>query len=153
MGAGIVPIAISNNTIYFLLGQEVFDKKWSDFGGSSNKSESIFETAVREGYEELNGFLGSKQKLKETIKNNYISKISKSDNTYHSYLFKIPYDSLLPQYFNNHHKFIQTNFPEKIDKKGYYEKCNIRWFRYNELEQNKYKYRIHFKEIIKKIKI
>jgi hypothetical protein len=33
MGSGILPMAINNNTLYFLLGKEHYDKKWGDFGG------------------------------------------------------------------------------------------------------------------------
>lgn len=153
MGAGILPMAINNNNIYFLLGQETFNKEWADFGGSrDSKSETVFETAIREGYEELDGFLGSKLKLKRMIKDNYITKISKDDNTYHTYIFKISYNSLLPEYFNNHHKFIKTHFPDKIDKKGFFEKCNIKWFTLDDLNNNKnYKIRQHYKEIVKKL--
>ena len=152
MGAGILPIAINNNTVFFLLGQEAYDKKWADFGGSpSPKTEAVFKTAIREGYEELDGFLGTKKELKKLVEKNLIEKISKNDNTYHSYLFTIQYDPLLPSYFNNHHKFIKENFPEKIDKKGYFEKSNIKWFSLGELQNTNFKFRDHYKEIIKKI--
>lgn len=153
MGAGILPLAINNNTVYFLLGKEYYDKKWSDFGGSrDSKTETTFETAIREGYEELDGFLGTKSKVKQMVKDNYITKISKHDNTYHTYVFKIQFDPLLPEYFNNHHKFMQRHFPDKIDKKGFFEKSDIKWFTLDDLNNTKkYKFRYHYKEIIKKL--
>ena len=153
MGAGILPLAINNNTVYFLLGKEYYDKKWSDFGGSrDSKTETTFETAIREGYEELDGFLGTKSNVKQMVKDNYITKISKHDNTYHTYVFKIQFDPLLPEYFNNHHKFMQRHFPDKIDKKGFFEKSDIKWFTLDDLNNTKkYKFRYHYKEIIKKL--
>jgi len=73
MGAGILPVAINNNTVFILLGQEAYDKKWADFGGSpSPKTEAVFKTAIREGYEELDGFLGTKKELKKMVENNLI---------------------------------------------------------------------------------
>ena len=74
MGAGILPIAKHANKLYFLLALEVSDKKWSDFGGKSNKNESIYETAIREGYEETNGFFGNKREFKKLVDNNYVLK-------------------------------------------------------------------------------
>jgi hypothetical protein len=152
MGAGILPIAIYNNKVYFLFGQEAYDKKWSDFGGARDyKTEPIFETAIREGYEELNGLLGTKSKTRRIVKNNYITKINKEDNTYSTYVFTIPYNNTLPELFGNYNKFMVTNFPEKINKKGFFEKSNIKWFSYEELKSNKYPFREHYKEIIKKL--
>ena len=152
MGAGILPIAIHNNKVYFLFGQEAYDKKWSDFGGArDSKTEPIFETAIREGYEELNGLLGTKGKIRHMVKNNYITKINKQDNSYSTYVFTIPYNTSLPEYFGNYNKFIETNFPEKINKKGFFEKSNIKWFSYEELKNKNYPFREHYKEIVKKL--
>ena len=76
MGAGILPVSLHKNNLYFLFGLEENEKKWGDFGGSKEDNESKMETAVREGYEELNGFLGNKtdkkyykSKIQEFIKN------------------------------------------------------------------------------------
>ena len=58
MGAGILPVTIFKGTVFFLLGREKYHNNyWCDFGGSSNINESIYDTAIREGYEELDGFL------------------------------------------------------------------------------------------------
>ena len=40
MGAGILPVAEYNETIYFLLGQEYFDKKWGD-GSSRSRQYAV----------------------------------------------------------------------------------------------------------------
>ena len=64
MGAGILPVTIFKGSILFLLGKERYNSDyWSDFGGSTIPKETIFQTAIREGYEELDGFLGNKEEL------------------------------------------------------------------------------------------
>ena len=151
MGAGILPISKYKNTIFFLLGREHYDKKWSDFGGKKINNESNLEIAIREGYEELNGFLGTKNQLKNLVKKNQVLEIEKIDKTYKSYLFTIPYDPNLPIYFNNNHKFIETNFPLSIDNNGFFEKSQIKWFTLKELKSNKYEFRSFYKEIIEEI--
>ena len=147
MGAGILPVAEYKGNIYYLFGQEVYDKKWSDFGGGAHgHNESHFDNAIREGYEETDGFFGTKTELKKQVNDNYIIRLD-TEKGYHAYLFKISFDVLLPKYFNNHHKFIKNNFPEKIDKKGFFEKNQMKWFTVNELK-NKYKFRSFYIEII-----
>ena len=79
MGGGILPVAKHNGRIYLLFSRErkllSNDKdkgKWSDFGGSREKNESQYETAIREGVEESAGILGNKSQLKKTIKNHLV---------------------------------------------------------------------------------
>jgi len=50
--AGIVPYRIQGDEIYFLLGLEKSNGKWSGFVGNSEKYESTVQTAVREFNEE-----------------------------------------------------------------------------------------------------
>ena len=66
-GIRICPISKFRNNIYVLLGQERFNNQWSDFGGSRNGNETPYQTACREGYEELDGFLGSEQDIKNLV--------------------------------------------------------------------------------------
>ena len=69
MGAGILPVALYKGEVYFLFGRESrhIDHKasglWSDFGGSREKNETYKQTAIREGYEESSGFLGTKKQI------------------------------------------------------------------------------------------
>lgn len=146
MGAGILPVAIYKNDIYYLLGREVSDYKYSDFGGSKDKKETTYDTAIREGYEELSGFLGSKYDIQKLIKNNLICKLKYK--TFTSYVVLIEYDEKLPFYFNNNFKFIKKNFPNLVDKKGFFEKSEIRWFRIDELYYNKHNIREFYQNII-----
>ena len=71
MCAGILPVTVHKNKIYFLYGRESVDTsskyekgKWSDFGGGREKGESARKTAEREGWEETAGILGNKQDIK-----------------------------------------------------------------------------------------
>ena len=148
MGAGILPVAIYRNNIYLLLSMEIINNKWSDFGGKQEKNESQYETALREGYEESNGFFGTINNLNHLIKNNLIIEIEKKDNSYKSYLFKIEFDKNLPIYFNNNSKFINKNFENLVDKRGFFEKKMIKWFTINEIKNKKYILRSFYKEII-----
>ena len=86
MGAGILPICVRAGSISVLLGQERFDSKWSDFGGSKNPGETYIKTALREGEEELNGILGTGRYLSELVKNNYVAEIDNGDS-YSSFVF------------------------------------------------------------------
>ena len=75
MGGGLLPIAIKNNKLFFLFGKEneLDDTPgWADFGGGAEDGESHFDTALREGSEEINGFLGSAEQLRKRVKKNKV---------------------------------------------------------------------------------
>ena len=132
MGTGILPVTISKGTILFLLGKESKLKYWSDFGGSSKKYETKFDTAIREGYEELDGFLGNKQELINRVNNNFIEKIE--IDKYSTYLFYVKYDEIkyLPDYFNNHRIFL-NEYLNYIPTDGIFEKSEIKLFSKSDL--------------------
>jgi 8-oxo-dGTP pyrophosphatase MutT (NUDIX family) len=70
MPAGsILPVCIHKNQLYFLFGKEnKFEDSspgWADFGGGCEPNETPYQTAMREGSEELTGFLGSPSDLKK----------------------------------------------------------------------------------------
>ena len=78
MGGGLLPIAIKNNKLFFLFGKEneLDDTPgWADFGGGAEDGESHFDTALREGSEEINGFLGSAEQLRKRVKKNKVINI------------------------------------------------------------------------------
>ena len=150
MGAGILPIALYKGVIYLLLGQERNNNLWSDFGGSSNPNETPFKTAIREGYEELNGFLGNKHSLKTKVNSNLV--LSISYKKYTTYIFNINYDEYLPIYFDNVNSFVEVNVNDTImkDHNGLFEKKKIKWIKlkdYNE-DNNILKLRTWYKPII-----
>ena len=138
MGAGILPITLVKNSIFILLGQERYDNKWSDFGGSHHPKERIFDTAIREGMEELNGILGTKEKLKKKVENNLILRVSNDNDAYTSYVFNLTYDENLVEYFDNINKFAEQNLNNIILKNnGLYEKKAIKWYNINDFKNPK----------------
>ena len=78
--AGILPVTFENDKIYFLLSRETKDVKyrgsgkWSDFGGSIEKGETLKQTAIREGYEESSGILGEEKRIKKLVEENLVKK-------------------------------------------------------------------------------
>jgi|TARA_B110000444_G_scaffold42817_4_gene38713 hypothetical protein len=156
MGAGILPVALYKGTLYILLGQERYNSGlWSDFGGSAHKYEKPFKTAIREGTEELNGFLGSEEDMEKEVTQNMILTISYGKYT--TYIYRTRYNSDLPKYFENNNKFIESQAKYLINdnENGLYEKITIGWFPINKFVNEQYKsmlrphYLPHINSIIK----
>ena len=151
MGGGILPVAIKNNTVYFLFGKEneLDDTPgWADFGGGKEQGESYLDTALREGSEEINGFLGSAEKLRSIVKKNKISTIKFKEYT--TYIFKMDYDEKLPHYYKNNYDFFSRYLPHVKHKRdnGLLEKAKIRWFSFAELKKEKKEFRSFYQNII-----
>lgn len=149
MGGGILPVAIVKGQLKFLLGKEVHDRKWSDFGGGREGNETRFETAIREGCEELDGFLGCQSKLKRLVQDRLVATIDTSGLK--TYLFLVDYDENLPVYFNNHHIFIKRKLPEKVNHRGLFEKSELGWFSIHELRSSNGQFRMFYQKVIKNI--
>ena len=151
MGGGLLPVSVKNNKIYFLFGQEnelAENKGWSDFGGGRKKGEKSFDTALREGEEELNGFFGVGNNLKTYVKLNEIIPIHYIN--YSSYLFKISYNKDLPFYFKNNYEFFSRQLPhiKRNDANGLLEKKQIKWFSFAELRKEKSKFRKYYQNTV-----
>ena len=153
MGAGILPVALYKGSLFILLGQERYNCLWSDFGGGSKNGEDQFRTAIREGTEELNGYLGDFNEIEYNLKKNLI--ISYQNDRYTSYLFKYPYSYCLPIYFNKNNRFLEKSLSQNIIQgdNGLFEKTKIKWFSVNQLKKINTKniIRPHYYEIIKYI--
>ena len=149
MGAGILPITIYKGIILVLLARERNKEFWSDFGGMRENNETEFETAIREGYEETNGILGTPKQLRNDVRKNLITSIT--CNNYTSFIYKINYDENLPLYFKNFNIFAETYLKENLAKKGLFEKDQIKWFKLSDLQKPPYikLLRYHYKGIIK----
>jgi len=135
MGASILPVTIYKGKLYFLFGKERLDDEnpgWSDFGGGTDANESYIQTAIREGGEELTGFLGSDSDVKSLLaKHGTFDVDFKSDGhgIYRVHIFPMEYDPKLPHYYNNNQRFLQKRLDPKIirDTK-IFEKQQIKWF-------------------------
>jgi len=159
MGAGILPCAIHKGKLYFLFGKEnKFEdsaKGFSDFGGGTDDKESFLETAIREGSEELTGFLGSEKQLKQMLIQHgtfIIDYNCATHSTYRTHIFPFEYDDALPFYYNNNQQFLQKRLNPSIYKNSkLFEKAEIKWMCIDELCRSRKIFRSFFRNIIDSI--
>jgi hypothetical protein len=145
--------------LYFLFGKENKYEDtapgFSDFGGGSDNDETYIETAIREGGEELTGFLGSDADLKKMLERHgtyNIDNKSSKNQIYRVHLFPMEYDDKLPFYYNNNQRFLQKRLnPNVLKKTKIFEKEEIRWFSIDEIKSMKSQFRFFFPPIIDKI--
>ena len=165
--ASLLPVALHNNKLYFLFGKEnpLEDsaKGFSDFGGGVDSGETALQTAMREGSEELTGFLGTKEMLRKRLKHTgtykmvYQFPLRKVDdaengnqpNTYTIFIFPLEYDTGIVEYYNNNHAFLW----DKMDKKllsgtKLFEKIKIEWFCEDDLKKRSAEYRSFYRDIV-----
>jgi hypothetical protein len=158
MGAGILPTTIHNNKLYFLFGKEnQYEDSahgFSDFGGGTDNKENFLETAVREGGEELTGFLGNDNDVKSMLKKHGTYNIDYKDknpkfDTYRMHIFPMEYDEFLPFYYNNNQRFLQKRLDSKIIKKSkLFEKAEIKWVCVDDIKKMRPKFRSYFQNIV-----
>jgi 8-oxo-dGTP pyrophosphatase MutT (NUDIX family) len=161
MGAGILPITrCSDGKIYFLFGKEnKYEDSasgWSDFGGGTDNNETFFQTACREGSEELTGFLGSSSDIAHLLKRGIMTidytEPSGKHGTYRTHLVPIKYDPMLPYYYNNNQRFLQKHLdPKIIQSTKIFEKAEIRWICIDHLKKMRKQFRSFFQHIIDEI--
>ena len=153
MGAGILPATIHNGTLYFLFGKEnkvAATPGWSDFGGGTDNTETYLQTAIREGCEELTGFLGSDADLRKLLKQGTFN--IDNGGRYRMHIFYLKYDPQLPHYYNNNQRFLQKNLdPTILETSKIFEKEEIRWISVNEMMRMRSKFRHYFQEIVDEI--
>lgn len=161
VGSSILPVTIHKNRLLFLFGKETNlddTQGWSDFGGGMNTNETPLEAALREGGEELTGFLGEPSIIKKAIKSNH-NKIyhidhhfSNTDNHYHVHMIYIPYDENLPIYYNQNHEYLWKRMNRKLLKRTcLFEKINIKWFSMEEARKSRNNFRKFYQEILDNI--
>jgi transcription termination factor NusB len=156
MGAGILPTTIHNGKLYFLFGKEnKYEDSapgFSDFGGGTDFSETYLETAVREGAEELTGFLGSSKDIKKLLEKNGTYNIDNDTNghkIYRMHIFPMSYDPMLPFYYNNNQRFLQQKLdPEIIKSTKIFEKAEIKWICVDDLIKMRSQFRSYFQNIV-----
>lgn len=147
--AGIIPVSYVNGRWFFLLGLEHradqwgSSEKWSDFGGGAESEDtSPLETAVREGYEETMGLLGSKEEIMEALKSSTVHIKGKS-YTYFPFFDYTDETADIPSYFTRFYNYILNCAEKRADgkyyirgcPKGYFEKTEIGWFDEDEINE------------------
>ncbi len=151
VGAGLLPAAVHNGVIYLLFGREneLNDTPgWADFGGGSKPNETPLDIASREGSEELNGLLGSKNELKKVAVRHKIAEL-KYDN-YTTIVFKTEYDERIEDYYLNNYRFFEKYLPsaKKNPDNGLLEKAEIRWFTFTQLRKMRSKFRLFYRNMV-----
>jgi len=155
MGASILPVTVYNGKIYFLFGKERdIDENpgWSDFGGGTDKGETFIQTAIREGGEELTGFLGSDSDIRKML-NRYGTYIidykSEGYTTYRCHIFPMEFNPYLAYYYNNNQRFLQKRLDPKIIKDTkIFEKTQIKWFSFDCIKKHHNEFRSFYKNVI-----
>ena len=152
MGAGILPLASYKGKLYFLFSRETKDIDykdsglWSDFGGGSNKGENFFDTAVREGWEESMGIMGTQKDIKYILNNYTIDTIE--INGYKTYLVMMQYNKDIIKRFDDSYKKAVKDNRDKIGKDGLYEKDKIKWIGVGDLRKNIKMFRPFYKKFV-----
>jgi 8-oxo-dGTP pyrophosphatase MutT (NUDIX family) len=155
VGSSILPVTIHNNKLLFLFGKEANLEEtpgWSDFGGGTEPGESIFATALREGAEELTGFLGNAKELQQHIKKHGGHYHINHNDTYHVHVIYYPYDENLPKYYNQNHHFLWKKMDhQELKATKLFEKIEIKWFSIEQMRTQKKKFRSFYQEIVEHI--
>ena len=152
MGAGILPTSLHNGKLYFLFGKEnkyADTPGWSDFGGGTDNTETHIQTAIREGSEELTGFLGTDEDVKRLLKKTYNID---GDRNYRMHVCFMEYNPHLITYYNNNQRFIQKKLaPDTIKKSKIFEKAEIRWVCVDDLSAMRPEFRSYFQHTVDKL--
>lgn len=155
MGASILPVTIYKGKLYFLFGKERANDEnpgWSDFGGGTDNNESYIQTAIREGGEELTGFLGNDADIKDLLTRYGTFDVDYKSTGYSIYrvhIFPMEYDEKLPYYYNNNQRFLQKRLNPKIlrDTK-IFEKTQIKWICVDDVPKMKKEFRTFYQNIV-----
>jgi len=161
-GSSILPVALHQGKLYFLFGKEnpMEDsaRGFSDFGGGVDDGESLFEAAMREGSEELTGFLGNPSQLKSHIeKNGGTYKIVNVDpedpkRMYTIHVFRFDYDPMLPEYYNRNHQFLWNRMNKHLlNNSKLFEKIEIDWFCETDLKRRMSEYRPFYRKMVRRL--
>jgi hypothetical protein len=122
--AGIIPYIVLNETVFYLLGKEKSNKKWSGFiGNYHNNDLSIYNTAIREFNEETcliySEYIPSITKLVNNTEPIIVKKRNKN-----IYIFFIEFPV---RFFENNNIIFFKNI-NILSLKEYKEKEKLGWF-------------------------
>jgi hypothetical protein len=164
VGSSILPACVHKGKLYFLFGKEnslADTPGWSDFGGGVDPGESIYDTAMREGGEELTGFLGGEDELRSLIKKSggtykIVPESSQGSNerkrensSYNIHIFNMPYSPDLPKLYNANHDFLWKRMDKKfLNDTKLFEKIEIQWFSLSDMKKKRNQFRSFYREFI-----
>lgn len=151
-GSSVLPVSIHKGELFFLFGKEneleKSAKGFSDFGGGTEPGESVWDAAMREGSEEMTGFLGDKDALEKLIKTN--GGVFKTQlNNYHVHIFFIEFDPNLPKYYNANHHFLWERMDKQLlSRTKLFEKEQVQWFSIPMMEDKIKEFRKFYQEVV-----
>ena len=164
VGSSILPACVHKGKLYFLFGKEnslADTPGWSDFGGGVDPGESIYDTALREGGEELTGFLGGEDELRSLIKRSggtykIVPESSQGSNerkregsSYNIHIFNLPYSPDLPKFYNANHDFLWKRMEKKfLNDTKLFEKIEIQWFSLSDMKKKRNQFRSFYREFV-----
>ena len=152
VAGSILPVALHKGKLYFLFGKENpmedSSKGFSDFGGRADGKETPYDAAMREGGEELTGFLGDEKEIRARIrKSGGVYPIVV--DTYHVHIFAIEYDENLPKYYNRNHQFLWNRMDKKLlNESKLFEKIEIQWFTLDQMRSRKSEFREFYQKMV-----
>jgi predicted NUDIX family NTP pyrophosphohydrolase len=155
VAGSILPVTMHDGKLYFLFGKEnnMEDsaKGWSDFGGGVEGNETPYTTAMREGGEELSGFLGDGKMIQRHIKKNG-GTMNHTSGSYHVHMFYLPYDENLVKYYNQNHDFLWKRMNKQVlNESKLFEKQAIGWFSVEDCRRRMSEFRGFYQEILREI--
>lgn len=132
--AGILPITWHDGHLLFLVGQDVRDKCWSDFGGKVERVDKNdpLNTATRELWEETYGCVVGARALRNRLSPaNCIALRSRTQNNHPYWMFvvELPYQPHLRNAFHKTLAFLRHKAPCKL----FVEKVDVQWVTYEAL--------------------
>jgi hypothetical protein len=134
--AGVLPFTWQHGNLLFLVGKDVRDSSFSDFGGKSERMDKgcPINTAVREFYEETYGALVSAKFVKSRICSGQciiLKSVTQNGYEYTMYLIEIPYQHTFHAAFHKALSFVKTRNMGRV----YVEKTDVQWVTYPMLQR------------------
>lgn len=134
--AGILPVTLHEGRVLFLVGQDVRDRAWSDFGGKCERVDKndAMNTACREFYEETYGTVADHRALRHrmaTAPETVLALHSRTQNghPYCMYVMQVPY---APHLRNAFRKALNFLFHKGMGK-TLVEKTDVQWVTWERL--------------------
>jgi 8-oxo-dGTP pyrophosphatase MutT (NUDIX family) len=152
MGGGILPVTVRDDgKLCFLFGKEnkyADTPGWSDFAGGNEKGETDYQTALREGAEELTGFLGHTDNDIERQLNRH-GFVPVQVESYTTHVFPYPYNPFLTTYYNSNQAFLQQRLPAAwIRDSKVFEKAEIEWMTWEDMRRRRRQFRPFYRRVV-----
>ena len=154
-GSSLLPVTLHNGKLLFLFGRDIGDTPgFSCFGGGVKEEEkNLFQAALREGAEEIKGFLGNPSQLEEWIQTHgghYDLDFKLNRGHYYCHLFWMDYDPRLPVYYQQNHDFLMSAMDRSHWKanKHLFEKVEIDWMSVSDMKRRRNEFRPFYRDIV-----